>query len=450
MTGMRRRIREKGSVSLKGTAYALTIVFIVISLVPMAWMISSSLKDSKSIYAFPPRWLPKTPQTVTVTLNFSGAAPAEREFYEKEAAKAIWYAWKKHQNEPIGEMRVIGIRDGRAILEASTPSYLFTVGRPLVVPSQVFTDAVMNTKFPIIKQRGFTKFVWFWEDETEAGGKEFGGAEPGGTERSEAQSGTPALLVRDFLRQADFMQAEVVAVEQRDNWRRLFDNYLALWAVTDSDGEGLGMVRYLLNSIYVTLASVAAQFVVGGLAGYALSRLISPKWAVRWTLFFVATIMIPEIAILVPLYLTMEQLGLVNTLWGIILPHTAWGIVIFLFKGFFDQLPGELLQAARIDGASELGIYRKIVIPMSLPIFTVVGVMTFIAVWNEFMWPLVVARKESAWTLTVALNDFQNRQTLGTNVLMSSLTVATVPMLLVFLFCQRLVERGAAWTGVKG
>jgi multiple sugar transport system permease protein len=435
------RIREKGYYSLQITAYAVTALFIAASLVPLAWMISSSLKDGKSIYAFPPRWIPKVPQTVTVALDFSGMAQQDRQAFEAEAAKATWFAWKKLQNESIGEMRVVGTLNGRKVLEAQTPSYLFTAGRTQIVPAQVFTDAIMRIKLPIIRSNGYTHFRWYGDEGAEVRPQ---------PDAAEPPADSPAGKVREFLQQAKFMKAKLVSVTQQSNWLRLFDNYITLWTMNAKTDSGFDYPKYLLNSAVVTGATIAFHFFVGGLAGYALSRLISRKWAARWMLFFVATIMIPEIAILVPLYLTMEKLHLVNTLWAIILPHSAWGIVIFLFKGFFDQLPGELLQAARIDGASELRIYNRLVIPLSLPIFTVVGVMTFLAVWNEFLWPLVVARQEPVWTLTVAINDFQNRQSIGPNVLMASLTVATLPTLAVFLFCQRLIEKGVAWTGVKG
>lgn len=430
------RIREKGIVSLKLTAYVLTMLFVTASLVPMAWMVSSSMKDSKSIYALPPKWIPKKPQIVTITLDVGALAQQDRETLEMEAAKAIWFSWKKNQNESIGEMRVIGTINGKRLFEAVTPSYMFSTGRTQIVPAQVFTDAIIKVKYPIIKENGYTTFKWF----SDAARQDLSAPES-------LDVNSPAGQVQAFLQDAKFMKATVLSVEEKGNWLRLFDNYTVLLLVGKI---GFNFPHYMLNSVVVVGASILSQFLIGGLAAYAISRLMSGKWAVFWTIFFVATIMIPEIAILVPLYLTMEKLNLIDTLWAIILPHSAWGIVIFLFKGFFDQLPGELLQAARIDGSSEIGIFARLVIPLSLPIFTVVGVMTFIAVWNEFLWPLVAARKEAVWTLTVALNRFQGMQTISTNVLMSSLTVATVPMLLVFLFCQRLIERGVTWTGVKG
>lgn len=443
------RIREKGQRSLTLTAYMITIGCILLAFVPLVWMISSSLKDSLSIYSFPPKWIPPQPQQISVVLEYEGeggeAAGEDAEFFELEAMKATWFTWKKFQNEPIGGFTVTGVRGGKVIYKASTPSFMFTAGRTEVVPSLLFTDAMMQNKLPMIRERGYSRFVWYGPD-----GPSWNGAAEAATAGSAAEAlpgDSPGAKVAAFLdEEASYLQGRPVAVTQQGDWRRQFDNFLALWKLNTTGGYSF--LHYMWNSFLVTGASIAFQLVVGGLAGYALSRLVTPAWS-RWlTLFFVATIMIPEIAILVPLYLTMEKLQLVNTLWGIILPHSAWGIVIYLFKGFFDQLPGELLQAARIDGAQEWRVFSMIVVPMSYPIMTVVGVMTFMAVWNEFLWPLVVARSEEVWTFTVALNDFQNTKEM--NIVMASLVVSTFPLLFIFATSQRLIERGVSWTGVKG
>lgn len=442
-----KRIKERGAWLVSFTAYFVTITFIVISFVPMIWMISSSLKDVYSIHSFPPKWMPSAPQTITLLIDYSGSDRREREFYELEAAKATWFTWKKFQNLPIGEMKVIGMSEGRKLFSSETPAYIFTAGRAAVVPANMFTDDVMKLKMPIMKDRAYWQFAWYGEgvslnDKEQAILRD--GADPGGWKPLVSQVG--GYLKND----ANYLNGTVLAADQTSNWARVFDNYAALWRLGGQENSSINFVRAFGNSVFVNVVTILLHISIGGMAGYALSRLVSQRWAVWLTLFFVATIMIPEIVILVPLYLTIEKLNLVNSLWGIILPHSAWGIVIYLFRGFFDQLPGELLQAARIDGASELRIYTRFVVPLSMPIFTVVGVMSFISVWNEFLWPLIVARKEEYWTLTVALYSFRTLRNLPENLLMASSVVATVPLLLVFLFCQRLIERGVAWTGVKG
>lgn len=441
------RIKERGARTISFTANFLSVIFVVVSFVPMIWMISSSLKDVQSIYSFPPKWIPPAPQSITLLIDYSDSGQRDPAFYELESAKATWFTWKKFQNLPIGEMNVIGMKEGRKLFSSKTPAYIFTAGRAAIVPALVFTDNVMKNKIPVMKDRGYWQFEWYDEsvpltDEEQAILQS--GADATGWKPLVAQIGS--YLMHD----AAYLNGSVLAAGQTANWARVFDNYAALWRLSGQDNS-INFIRSFANSVFVNVVTILLHVSIGGMAGYALSRLVSPRWAVWLTLFFVATIMIPEIVVLVPLYLTMEKLNLVNTLWGIILPHSAWGIVIYLFRGFFDQLPGELLQAARIDGASELRIYTRFVVPLSMPIFTVVGVMSFISVWNEFLWPLIVARQEAYWTITVALYSFQTIWGgLPQNLLMASSVVATVPLLLVFLFCQKLIERGVAWTGVKG
>ena len=258
---------------------------------------------------------------------------------------------------------------------------------------------------------------------------------------------------RDFYATSKFVSGKVLSIEEKPRFWSIFDSYLVLNKVTKAaSNDGYGISHYFLNSLIVTFVTIVSQLLFGGLAGYALSFLIkSKRLKLVLVMFFLATLMIPDIALLIPLYLTMNQLHLVDTLWAIILPHTAWGIVIFLFKGFFDQLPRELIQAARVDGASEFRTFYQIVIPMSVPIFTVVSVLTFLPVWNEFLWPLVVARSSANWTLTVALNNLQNQASIvSENMLMASGVISMIPLLIVFITCQKLIEKGASFTGVKG
>lgn len=436
---VRKRIRERGEVSVKIVSYTLASLFILLSIVPLIWMISSSMKDNITVYRFPPTWIPDSPKAITVALNYDGTKLQKPEEFELDAMKAIWFTWKKMQNEPIGEMEITGIKDNKIIYKASMPSYKFTSGRPQIVPTQLFNDSTMRLKIPMIRERSLTKFEWLQDTEVYTGPN---------TLRNDLPETSSGVYYQ--LNESNYIDGQVLSISEKEKWLRLFDNYMVLWQVAGGGVDSYGFPHFLWNSVLVTGASILAHLMIGGLAGYALAHLVHGRLKGIMTLFFVATIMIPDIAILVPLYLTMDQLHLVNTLWGVFLPKTAWGVVIFLFRGFFEQLPKELLQAARIDGASELHIYWRMIVPMSAPIFTVVSVMTFFAVWNEFLWPLVIARSPSVWTFTVALNDFQQRQSMGANVLMASLVIASIPTIIIIITCQKLIERGVSFTGLKG
>ncbi len=435
----RNRIAEKGERSLKFVAYSVTIFFVISAIVPLLWMINSSLKDNQSIDAVPIKWLPSVPHAITVTIDYTGMEAEDELYYEKEAMKATWYPWMVNLKENIGEVVIRGVRDGQLIYKAKTPSSSFHTGQPLVVPSTLFNDAMINFKLPIIKEQKLSKYEWYGEQ-----GKQAGSA-------SSSSEDTISNQFLSFYSSTPFVSGKVIAIQEAPKWIRMLESYLSLNKIAQVTAGNLGFFQYLLNSTIVTLSSVVLQLVLGGMAGYALSHLIaSKKLKFVLLMFFLATIMIPDISLLLPLYLTMKKLQLVNTLLAIILPHSAWGIVIFLFKGFFDQLPHELMQAARVDGASEFRTFTQLVMPLSIPIFTVVAVMTFIPVWNEFMWPLIVTKSPENWTFTVALNDLQSQSSIHQNTIMASSVIAMIPLLIVFLTCQKYIEKGVAFTGVKG
>lgn len=434
-----KHIVEKGQRSLTVTAYTVTVFFMIAALIPMLWMFSSSLKTEADIRSYPPKWLPSIPRSVQVTLDYTGMSPEEALFYERDAMTATWFPWMSNLREKIGEVVVTGVRDGKLLYRAKTNSASFRVGQPLVVPSTLYNDTMINLKLPVIHERKLSAFTWYGDNGKQA------------KTAAEISAEGIADKFNQFYSTTSFVKGKVASVQEPAAWGRMFDSYRSLNKLAMDVSGKLGFFLYFANSAIVTLSTVAVQLVFGGMAGYALSHLIrSKKWQFLWLMFFLATIMIPGISLLLPLFLLMKELHLVNTLMALILPHAAWGMVIFLFKGFFDQLSHELVQAASIDGASEFRIFTQIVVPMSIPIFTVVAVMTFIPVWNEFVWPLVVNNMPEKWTFTVALNDLQSKGNVQQNTIMASSLVSMLPLLVVFLFSQKYIEKGIAFTGVKG
>lgn len=435
----RNQVAEKGRRSIRITAYAVTLFFVVTALIPVLWMLVSSLKSEVDNQAYPPKWLPSPPQSIQVTLDYSGMAVKDAAFYEKEAMMATWFPWMKNLNENIGEVKIVGVRDGKTIYRARTISSSFHAGQPIVVPSTMFTERQMTAKLPVIRSENLSSFDWYGTTGQTA------------NVRTAIDDAELSKRFGQFYDSVSYVTGHVVSIRESSSWLRIFDSYLSLNKIAQDVAGKLGFFKYFLNSAITSLSTVAIQMVLGGLAGYTLSQLIrSKRWQFIWIMFFLATIMIPDISLLLPLYLLMKNLHLVNTLLALILPHTAWGIVIFLFKGFFDQISNELIQASRVDGASEFRTFTRIVVPLSIPVFTVVAVMTFIPVWNEFVWPLVVNNLPVNWTFTVALNDLQNRSSVQQNVLMASSFISMIPLLFVFLTSQKYIEKGVAFSGVKG
>ena len=157
---IRNTIKEKGQWSIKIIAYSITFLFIVLSLVPLVWMLASSLKDESSILAYPPKWLPAIPHSVQVEVDYSGQELKDAQFYEKDAMKATWYPWASNIRDSIGEVVIKGIKDGKMIYSANTTGSSFHYGRNLVVPTTLFNDNLMNVKLPIIHEKKLSTFQW--------------------------------------------------------------------------------------------------------------------------------------------------------------------------------------------------------------------------------------------------------------------------------------------------
>ena len=183
--------------------------------------------------------------------------------------------------------------------------------------------------------------------------------------------------------------------------------------------------------------------------GYALAKLDFPGKKVLFGLVL-ATLMVPGVVTFVPLFVLTTNLGLTDTLPGMFLPFLAGPFGVFLMRQFISGLPDELIQAARVDGAGELRIFRSVVLPLCGPALATLGILTFLTSWNNFLWPLVVAQNEDKYTLPVALALYsvgQNATKYG--LLLAGAVVVVIPVIAIFLVLQRQIMQGIAMTGIK-
>ena len=204
---------------------------------------------------------------------------------------------------------------------------------------------------------------------------------------------------------------------------------------------------YLRNTlIVVSIGFIGLLFMA--MAGYAFAKF--DFRGRRWMFFVVlATMMIPIQVTMIPTYLILNGMKLTNTLVGIALPTLVSGFSIFLFRQFMTTIPTEMLEAARLDGAGEFRIFWQIVLPMSRPILAVQVVLTFIAGWNSFLWPLIIAGDQKLYTLSVGLSLLNQQLAVNPSLQMAAATVMVVPILLVFVVFQRYVMQGFALSGLK-
>lgn len=221
-----------------------------------------------------------------------------------------------------------------------------------------------------------------------------------------------------------------------------FDNYRELFART-------GMAGNFVNSLGMSLAITLGSLLLNTLAGYAFAKLRFRGREPVFRLLLMALVIPAQVAML-PLFLLMKQLGLVNTWGGVVVPALASVFGIFLVRQYARSIPDELLEAARIDGASEARIFFQIVLPMLKPVLVTLAIFTFMGAWNDFMWPLIVLADQDLYTLPVALAALSREHVQDNELMMAGSVVTTLPVLVLFLALQRHYLDGLLAGSVKG
>ncbi len=207
--------------------------------------------------------------------------------------------------------------------------------------------------------------------------------------------------------------------------------------------------RSLANSAIIAVLQTAGMLLLCSMAGYGLAR-IPYRWATPIFYSILVTLMIPPAVTFIPSFIIVSQLRWVDTLQGIIVPVLFSGFTTFLFRQYFLNFPRSLEEAARVDGLGYFGAYWRVVVPNSGAFFAAMAVITFIASWNAFLWPLVIGQDSSMWTVQVALSTFLTAQTINLHELFLAAAVSILPLVLVFVFLQRYLVQGVAETGIKG
>jgi len=238
---------------------------------------------------------------------------------------------------------------------------------------------------------------------------------------------------------SDVFSTTLNLIPERFVWR----NYIDLWAVAPFD-------RFFLNTIKVTFLVTVGRLLISSMAAYAFARL---RFRGRDVLFLVylATMMVPYQVTIVPLYIMMTHLHWVNTHWALVVPPLFSAFGVFLLRQFYMGIPRELEEAARIDGCGFFWIYWRIVLPLSVPAMTALGIFTFLGTWNDFMGPLIFLNSLDKFTLSVGLSSLIGMYETDWTLLMTGAVLTVLPVILVFVVAQKHFIQGISLQGsVKG
>jgi ABC-type glycerol-3-phosphate transport system permease component len=217
------------------------------------------------------------------------------------------------------------------------------------------------------------------------------------------------------------------------------------------DPEGGNLVLYLWNSLKLTVPASIISITLGILAGYGLAKYRFPGNAALFV-FLVAGMFLPPQIALIPVFRLMNQIGLYDTLWAVIVVHSAFGIPIctLVMRNFFQTVPDALREAAFIDGANEHQIFVIIMLPLTLPALAVLATLQFTWIWNDFLWPFILTQHDSSRTIMVGIMNLTGQYTVDWGGQAAASLVGSVPTLLIFIFFQRYFIRGLTLGAVKG
>lgn len=218
------------------------------------------------------------------------------------------------------------------------------------------------------------------------------------------------------------------------NWTELFKNPVERW---------------MFNSFIIALIEMIAICIVSSLAGYVLAKKSFPGRVIIFTMF-VAAMALPKQVILVPLFTMLADFGWVNTYKGLILPAIGWPFGVFLMKQFAQTIPGELIEAAKIDGCSEIRLFTTIILPLLKPALGALAIFTFITSWNDYFSQLIMTRSTSMMTLPLGVATLRGEFTTNYGLLMAGAALASIPMIAIFLLFQKAFTQGITMGAVKG
>jgi raffinose/stachyose/melibiose transport system permease protein len=249
-----------------------------------------------------------------------------------------------------------------------------------------------------------------------------------------------SVVLTSVRSQADLFSNGVFAWPERFVW----SNFAEAWDTGDFD-------IYFKNSLFLILVKVPLGIVLAALAAYPLAKLRF-SLSTPIFIFFLLGLAVPVQVTLQPLLVMMKQLGIANTVWALIPPYVAFGMPfqIFVMRGFFRLIPDELIEAARLDGASELAIFRRIMLPLSVPALATLFIIDALATWNEFLIALVLISAKESRTVPVGLLQFQGEYSSQYTLLMAGIVISIVPVILIFVFLQRYFVAGLTRGALKG
>ena len=433
---------------LKIVAVTVSLLFAALMLYPLVFAVSSAMKDNSQIYKVPPKLLPGKANSVSFVLDYTGQefqnAEEMKDQMLKDNVLVMFGTNFKFADQSIMEIHVYGTREGKTLFHSRAHQMKLQ----------------MECDYGIYKRTAIKKEILLHDDRyvraCESIGYEF---DEKGIDKVPEEG-----LADDFQDQiAPVIQEKyttagtLVSIGNRTkNLLSLesFKYYLDMPAYIYPQSERVvkyGFLTFVMNSVIVIGFAMIAQVILCSVCAFVISRQLSQRAGKFVLMFFLGGMMIPFASIMLPQLIMYREMGAYNNYAALLLPFLyPYGFYVYLYKGFFDQIPGSYFEAAALDGAGSWYLYSRICMPLSKPIISLIALQTFIGNWNDFFWAWLVTEDQNLWTLNVALYNISNNAGTKQNALMGLAVVTITPVIPLSILFSRQLKQSIAASGVKG
>lgn len=438
---------------LKILCIIITVVWLIAMYFPIYWLLISSTKDSAEAQRNPPKLWFVLPQTYTIYLDSTNVEGYNEEEFTYEAAVVAWMVADRSLDINLNGVKIAWCEDGKVRQTLHLKYSVFKTNKY----DGLFAGSVSQARIQRWREKSdyrYTKLLSYFNKDVvnQSIPRSFS------TEKRSLELDGYINRVTDPKEQTITdneritIQSKYKGITAKSDFSGLFNNFVSAWNYSNEVDYSFG--RFILNTIFISVVSIAFVLVVNSLAAYAFSALIKNDKIKGFIMTaFLITITIPGIVKQVPLYAMIKNSALNDTYWALWLPGAFSPVYILLMKAYFDQIPKDLLDAAKIDGANNIYIFAKMVVPLSLPVFGAIAIMSFTGSWNDFFWPNLVLESTEKFNFTQIIQQAMSIETGGVrdySVALAMSVIACLPTLPIYAFMQKQLKEGLMLGSLKG
>lgn len=420
--------------SLKNIAGVMTVVWILLLLFPIYWMVITSLSGTDTRYQKEINFSVDVPKCYTAEVEYS-AADAEALGEEGMYLQANSILWRmfNYKQANVGKAEVVVLVEDEVACSYSLSKADFEIHKGDLWTKNVLKHKDIERVIQLIQEKQIvdvkTENIQFTSE--------------GSTNEYSIE------MVSDFSVDEDIL-GRISGCTISKSYENIFDNYKIAWDYPNNMGIEGGIAKPIINTIFVAGITIILNVIICSAAAYALSKLLPRSLGSKMQLLIMATGMVPATVTLIPKFQVIQNLGLDNSLWAIILPTCATFGAMLLFKGTFDAYPNEIMEAARIDGLSELQVFLRLALPSAKGVIGVQILSIFATSWNDYFWPSMIIRDENNYTVSLVINYLMNIGSANFNVLLALGFLISIPTLIIYALFQKYLTYGIDFSGIKG